>query len=275
MPPRQTSIFDWHTVTTNIALTKMAVLDFADAGSMLTTVLKSYPQYDEAVRGLACFRYWTAALKEVQTKEKTQRSHFLWKKITAFEFNKSAAYEKLRTGLLRFLLELVDHPDPLFIPPDYCIGHILLMTGDYYNAECSLRSLLEHCSEHGIIHLYLGESLHHQKKEALAKLEYTKALLLAPEQTVKYQISMKPVAHIISTYGPYLAPIYGYFKHLLPLAGEVIPKNHRHIDTYSALQKAEYARIEKDYQQLISSRKALKKASAEIFAAYLAFIDNL
>jgi hypothetical protein len=81
-----------------------------------------------------------------------------------------------------------------------------------------LRTLLRQCPDNGLLRRYLGYALWRQGCQDAARSEYAAALLFAPDKVDAEIIPVPGLRAIIMEQGSALAPIYGYFTGILPLA---------------------------------------------------------
>ncbi|MCJ7602866.1 MAG: hypothetical protein MUO63_15385, partial [Desulfobulbaceae bacterium] len=135
----QLSLFQWDLIAVGKGYNSLARLDFNDARSRFSGVLKDLPGHPEAGRGMRDLHVWEGVFRDMAGMEPESALSFLWKKIAGFPFGNSESYQTLRLNLIRHLLTLMDDRPTFYVPPDLCSGYLHLQLGDYAAAEIHLR----------------------------------------------------------------------------------------------------------------------------------------
>ncbi|HBH29023.1 MAG: tetratricopeptide repeat protein [Desulfofustis sp. PB-SRB1] len=270
----QLNLFDLHIIASAQGFACLARFEFDEARSHFTKALDIRPEYTEAQRGINDVVYWQKAIEGIGGDTSPASVGHLWRMFCGFDFLESQHHRNLRQHLLKFLATLLpDHPS-FYDPPDLCHGYLHLLRGDYQRAEANLRLLVEHYPDTALLHLFLAEALWQQGRGEPAGPQYARALLLDPAACENRKISNYPLMEIITEYGADQAPIYGFFKGVLPLVklpGRLLPDTSANM-LYETMRKAEQARRRRAHQQMISHRKELQRANKTVFGDYLDYV---
>lgn len=265
----QLSLFQWDLIAVGKGYKSLARLDFNDARSRFSVVLKDLPGHPEAGRGMRDLHVWEGVFRDMAGMEPESALSFLWKKIAGFPFGNSESYQTLRLNLIRHLLALMADRPTFYVPPDLCSGYLHLQLGDYAAAETHLRLVLGCLPENGRLHGYLADALWMQGRREIAGAFYAKALLLAPHDVAVETIHNRPLAAVIYEYGRDLAPIYGFLEGLLPLVEQENKPVTREARAYELLRRAEQARRLGNHHAMVAARRDLKNLAPDVLQDYL------
>jgi len=265
----QLSLFQWDLIAVGKGYNSLARLDFDDARSRFSGVLRDLPNHPEAGRGMRDLQYWERVFCNMAGHEADSDLRFMWERINGFCFGNSESYRILRLNLLNHLLTLMEGRPAFYAPPDLCCGYLHLQLGNYAAAETHLRAVLGSLPENGRLHAYLADALWMQGRAEIAGAAYAKALLLAPQEVAVEVMRNRLLAAVIGEYGPVLAPIYGFLEGLLPLVEQETPPVTREARVYELLRQAEQARRLGNHQAMVTARRGLKNLAPEILQDYL------
>ena len=137
----QLDLFSQDQVQVREGFSALARLDLTKALAIFEAVLSRWPGHPDASGGLRLAVAWDASLKEMEALPPKDAAAALWGRITAYPFG--PAGEALRWGLIRRAIALLDNDWSFHLPPDVCLGRLLLEVEDYGGAEPALRRLLD------------------------------------------------------------------------------------------------------------------------------------
>ena len=269
----QLNLFQWDLLEAGNGYNCLARLEFVQAREHFARILDALPDHQAAGAGLRSVDYWEQVVREIAEMQGEDAAIFFWKRLGAFSFGNNTTDSELRTNLLRRLHALMERAGVDYIPPDLCNGYLLLQLGDYVNAECQLRSLIESVPEEGLLYGYLADALWLQGRREIANGVYATALLLDPQRMATYPLCNHRLAAIIAKHGAVMAPVYGYLHKVLPLVEQEIANETEATSIYATLRRAERARHRQDNAAISAARRELQMLAPEVLAKYSTFVQ--
>lgn len=268
----QLSLFQWDLLAVGSGYEALAELDFVEAEKRFLSVLKPLPDHPQASAGLRELHYWRDRYLKADSLPAEQAAIMLWQEMQLTSFPAGRHHATLRRRLLQHVYDLLADRPGFFHPPDLCLGHLLLQLDRHRAAEANLRPLAAKHPGTSRLHFLLAETLWRQGRHELAAPAYARALLTNPEDTGTLVISHRELAACIEEHGPALAPIYAFFRGILPLIEPPQSSIDGDIRSYLLLRSVELARRNRDHQALVDGRRALKETAPEIFEDYLSWL---
>ena len=112
-----------------------------------------------------------------------------------------------------------------------------------------------------------------------SKRNYTKALMINPNEIQFQEIKNKDLLEVIKKHSAEMAPAWGYIYGLLPMIefneiNKYCDITKRGLHAYYLLLMAEKLTKQKDFKQTIDFRKLLKEKEPELFAAYFELLKK-
>lgn len=270
----QLNLFEWDLIAVGSGYQALAEFNFVEAERCFLSVLKQMPDHPQAGAGLKEQQFWRKRYLEAMALPTEPAAILLWQEIQGKSLQINRYHGNLRRRLLQYLHDLLIDRPRFFHPPDLCLGHLQFLLGKLSSAESNLRSLTVEQPGFARLHFLLAETLWHQGRDQLAGSAYAQALLVDPEDITTMKISYQELSACIEEYGASLAPVYGFFSGLLPLAmppEDLVSKEAR---CCLLLRTIELARRNNDYQAMIDGRRELKQLAPEIFHDYLGWLDG-
>ncbi|MFH1217303.1 MAG: hypothetical protein V1706_12445 [Pseudomonadota bacterium] len=262
-------LFQWHLLAISKMYDCLARLDFQEARTHLNDVLSALPDHPEANRGLREVEFWENTFRDIAMLDELEAAQTLWENITEFSFNNSESHLTLKRNLIRELLRLLSTNPTIYKAPELCSGYLHLLLNDFANAEINLRLLVNHYPSNGRLRGYLADALWMQGRKENAAATYVLALLLSPQDVDVESLRCHALVAIIETYGPHLAPVYGFLEGHLPLVEQENKPISREARIYELLRRAEQARLLGRHQAMVDARRELKQLSPDILQLYL------
>jgi len=269
----QLNLFQWDRLETGQGYACLARLDFGQARDHFARVLAGLPGHQAAGAGLQAVDYWEQVFRALAEMGGETAVAYFWHRLRTFSFGESAVDRELRANLLARLQALMAQGGVDYLPPDLCRGYLSLQLGDYVTAENQLRDLIETVPDQGLLYGYLGDALWSQGRREIANGVYAAALLLAPERMAAYPLRNQRLAAVIAEHGAALAPVYGFFRGVLPLVEQEIESETEGARIYDLLRWAERTRHRRDHSAMMSARKDLQALAPEVFTDYLRYVQ--
>jgi tetratricopeptide (TPR) repeat protein len=281
----QLELFSWDVNEISKAYKALSSLDFEIAKSAFSKVLKQIPDNSSAIHGMQLVADWQEIFQVEETLEREAWIVFLWKKIRTYDFGVDPKSLHLRQKLIEQLIVAIDNNPLHYIPPDLCLGYLLIETERYIEAEGALRTLLIDHPNNARLLGYLGDSLWMQGRKDEARVVYAKALLTAPNEVSIDDIRDKRLAEMVQESGCYMALIRGWMEGILPLvdiegkfdkwsADNQALRKREGLSAYILLNEAEKARRNADHEKMVSYRKELKVEAPEVFRLYMEHLEQ-
>lgn len=268
----QLNLFQWDLIEVSNGYACLAELQFDPAKAHFNRVLAAVPEHAAARDGLDSSCFWEDLLNRVEQLPHPAGLLLLWQAINEQRFHSNEAEHTLRTTLIRSLLTRMDKAGLDFIEPDLSTGYLHLQLGDHVNAERLLRQQIKAFPGQGILVAFLAGTLWRQGRQELANALYATALLIAPERMPAHALYNRPLAELITRFGPELAPIHGFLYGLIPLVEPENPPDTPAIRAHALLRQAEEARHQNDHAKMVSARQRLQQLQPEIFTEYLKWL---
>ena len=268
----QLDLFTWDRVKSGEGFGALARLDFGRAGVIFESVLSQWPGHPDASAGLQMASAWDASLKEAESLPGKDAAACLWERLKAYPFEQSGM--ALRRGLLQRTLVLMGGDCQFYMPPDLCLGRLLLELEEYSKAEEALKPLLEKHGPNGRILIWLGNCLFRQGKEDEARFVYAKALLGAPWEVELDELDDKELLGAIADEDIYSAAVCGWLRRVLPFVEVEVgsPHDRKHEESlliYRTAGRAERARARGAHEEMVEQRRLLKHLAPAIFLEYM------
>ncbi len=243
----QLNLFTWDDERMGEGYDGLERLDFKRARNAFEGIIENIEDHQKAQQGLTLCEDWELVLDKAERLDPINASEFLWKAITDYDFGTTSLPMTLKKALLKKLAADVQQiSSNLLSDSGLCLGQVFL---EY------------------------GNTLWHPEEKIQAKINYIKALLIAPSEIASLLTKDEEIADLIEDAGPYLAPIYEWMNHGMPALE--IPKirgeNPEHIDAleiYDKLIQINEMKGKGDHQ-MVTFRKELKLQAPKIFAAYM------
>jgi tetratricopeptide (TPR) repeat protein len=180
----------------------------------------------------------------------------------------------LRKRLIRLAIALLDGDPHRYVPPDFCLGRLLLEVEEYDGAARALGQFLDRHGPHGGMMVSLGNCLFRQDKKTEARLWYAKAFLLVPREVERDQIEDSELVQTIADEDVYSAAVRGWLRRTLPLVELKVelPHDRNHAEAllvYHTLIRAEKARAKGDHDAMVEQRRLLKQLAPGVFLEYM------
>ncbi len=274
----QLDLFTWDRVKVREGFAALARLDPTQAVRIFEDVLSRWHGHPDALVGLRMARTWDEFLRQAATLEQGDAAASLWERIRAFPFGSSG--QALRRALLERAIVLLDGDCYLHIPPDLCLGRLLLEIQEYAKAEKALTRLLERRPGDGRLLVCLGNCLFRQHKTPEARGVYARALLSAPWEVELGEIEDKELVGALAHEDVYSAAIRGWLRRVLPLVDVQVksPHDSRHAGAllvYQTVRRAERARARGAHEEMVAERRLLRQADPTVFQEYMARLERL
>lgn len=274
----QLDLFNWDRVKVREGFIALARLDLKKAVLMFQDVLSRWQGHPDAAAGLRMAGAWDESLRRSEALPKEDAVAFLWEKIRSYPFGQSG--QALRRELIQRAIALMEGDCYLHIPPDLCLGRLLLEVEEYVKAEEALTRLLERRPVDGRVLLCLGNCLFRQGKRTEARVVYARALLSAPWEVELGEIDDKELAGAIADEDVYSAAVRGWLRHVLPLIDVEVgsPHDRKHegaLLVYQTVRRAERARASGAHDEMVAQRRLLKEADPAVFQEYMGRMECL
>ncbi len=268
----QLNLFSWDRVKVGEGFKALAGLDFAKAQVIFQNLLSKWPGHPDASAGLGMVATWADALSKAEVLQRRDAIVSLWERIRSYPFGQCG--HALRRALIQRVVALMEEDAALYVPPDLCLGCILLELEDYGKAEAAFRHLLEIHPREGRILVWVGNCLFRQRKTSEARVVYAKALLSEPSEVKLEEIEDKELVGAIADEEVYSAAIWGWLRGILPLVDveEGPPHDRKHAEAlrvYQTVRRAERARVNSTYEEMVAQRRLLKELAPAVFLQYM------
>ena len=269
----QLNLFSWDRVKVGEGLRALAGLDFAKAQVIFQNLLSRWPGHPDASAGLGMVAAWADALNKVEAMQKRDAIVALWERIRSYPFGQCG--HALRRALIQRVVALMEENSALYVLPDLCLGCLLLELEDYGKAEAAFRHLLDIHPRDGRILVWLGNCLFRQCRTGEGRLVYAKALLSASSELKLEEIDDKELVEVIANEEVDSAAIWGWLRGLLPLVEveEGPPHDLKQAEAsrvYQTVRRAERARANGEYEEMVAQRRLLKELAPAVFLQYMA-----
>ncbi len=268
----QLDLFSWDRVKVSEGFSALAGLDFKKAQATFQNLLSKWPGHPDASAGLRMAATWADFLREAETLQKREALASLWERIRSYPFGQCG--NPLRRALIQRVIALLDEDADLYVPPDLCLGRLLLELEAYGKAETALSRLLETHPGHGSILVWLGNCLFHQGKTSEARVVYAKVLLMAPSNVQLEEIADTELVEAIAEEDVYSAAIWAWLRGVLPLVDverkSVHDRKHEEaLLVYQTVRRAEKARAKGAHEEMVDQRRLLKGMAPAVFLQYM------
>lgn len=268
----QLNLFSWDRVKVGEGFKALARLDFAKAQATFQTLLSKWPGHPDASVGLGMIATWADFLREAETLQRRDAIVALWERIRVYPFGQCG--QALRRALIQRVVALMEEDAALYVPPDLCLGCLLVELENYGKAEAAFRHLLDIHPREGRILVWLGNCLFKQRKTSEARVVYAKAVLSASSEVKLEEIEDKELVEVIADEDVYSAAIWGWLRGMLPLVDveEGPPHDRKHAEAlrvYQAVRRAERARAKGAHEEMVAQRRLLKELAPAVFLQYM------
>ena len=268
----QLNLFSWDRVKVAEGYSVLAGLDFAKAQATFQNLLSKWPGHPDASAGLGMAATWAAFLREAEALQKRDAIVSLWERIRSYSFGQSG--HALRRALLQRVVALAEVDADLYVPPDLCLGRLLLEIENYGRAEAAFRHLLEIHPRDGRIFVWFGNCLFRQQKTSEARVVYARALLSASSEVRPEEIEDEELVKAIADEEVYSAAIWGWLRGVLPLveveeAPRLDQKHEEALRAYQTVRRAERARAKGAHDEMVEQRRLLRELAPAVFLQYM------
>jgi tetratricopeptide (TPR) repeat protein len=268
---RQLDLFGWDRVKVGEGFSALGRLDLPRALVIFEEVLSRWPGHPGASAGLAMAAAWDDALRETERLQKREAAATLWERIKSYPFGQWG--QAFRRGLIQRVLALLEGDCHLYVPPDLCLGRLLLELEDHGRAEEALRALLGRHPLGARILVCLGNCLFRQGRTGEARVVYARALLAAPWEVEPEGIDDKELSWAIADQDVYSGAVWGWLRGFLPLVDVEVgsPHDGKHAESlqvYQAVRRAERARANGAHEEMVEQRRLLRQLAPAVFLAY-------
>ena len=268
----QLNLFSWDRVKVGEGFSALAGLDFAKAQITFQHLLSTWSGHPDASLGLGMAATWADFLTGAETLQTRDAIVSLWEQIRLYSFGQFG--QALRRALIQRVIALMEEDTDLYIPPDLCLGRLLLEIEDYKSAEAAFKHLLETHPCDGKILVWLANCLFRQGRTSEARVVYAKVFLSAPLEVMLEEIEDKELVEAIADEEAYSAAIWGWLRGVLPLvdAEEGPPLDRKHeeaLRVYQTLRRAEKARARGAHEEMVERRRLLKELAPAVFLQYM------
>jgi len=269
---RQLNLFGWDRVKVGEGFSALGRLDLPGAVVIFEEVLARWPEHPDASAGTAMVAAWDDDLRETERLQKGEAAAALWDRIKPYPFGPWG--QAFRRGLIQRVIALLEGDCHLYVPPDLCLGRLLLELGDHGGAEEALRELLGRHPHGARILVCLGNCLLRQGRTGEAKVVYARALLAAPWEVEPEAIDDKELSEIITDQDVYSGAVWGWLKRALPLVDVEVgsPHDGKHeasLLVYQTVRRAERARAKGAHEEMVDQRRLLRQLAPAVFLAYM------
>ena len=278
--PEQLNLFTWDFVRLGEGYDALEKLDLKRAQQAFTDIIEKIQDHQDAHQGLTLCYDWLPLLKKKKRLGQITASEFLWKVVTEYHFGTTPLALTLKKALLKKLARDLEHIDPhLFSDSGLCLGQIFRELEDYSRAVATFAPLLEYYPYEPQLLIHYGNALWQAEKKIQAKINYIKALLIAPSEVGSLPIDDEAIACLVETEGPYMAPVYEWLYHGMPPLGlpKIQGENLEHLgalEIFYLLVQVNKLKTKGDHAQMVAFRKELQIKAPDIFAAYMAQIKT-
>lgn len=268
----QLNLFSWDRVKVGEGFSALAGLNFAKAQVTFQNLLSTWPGHPDASLGLGMAATWADFLRGVETLQKRDAIVSLWERIQLYSFGQCG--HALRRALIQRVIALMEEDADLYVPPDLCLGRLLLEIEDYGKAEAAFGHLLGIHPCDGRILVWLGNCLFRQGKTSEARVVYAKVFLSTPSEVKLEEIEDKELVEAIAGEEVYSAAIWGWLRGVLPLVDveEGPPHDRKHEEAlriYQTVRRAEKARARGAHEEMVERRRLLKELAPAVFLQYM------
>ncbi len=268
----QLNLFSWDRVKVAEGFSALGGLDFAKAQVTFQGILSKWPGHPDASAGLGMVATWADFLGAAEALQKRDAIVSLWERIRPYSFGQCG--HALRRALLQRAVALLEEDADLYVPPDLCLGRLLLEIEEYGKAEAAFRHLSEIHPHDGRILVWLGNCLFRQHKTSEARVVYARAFLSASSEVKLEEIEDEELVKAIADEEVYSAAIWGWLRGVLPLVEvEEAPgldrKHEEALRVYQTVRRAERARAKGAHEEMVEQRRLLRELAPAVFLQYM------
>ncbi|MGD0265292.1 MAG: tetratricopeptide repeat protein [Candidatus Methylomirabilota bacterium] len=269
---RQLDLFGWDRVKVGEGFGALGRLDLPRAFAIFEEALSRWPGHPGASAGLAMAAAWDDALRETERLQTREAAATLWERIKSYPFGPWG--QAFREGLIQRVIGLLEGDSHLYVPPDLCLGRLLLELEDHGRAEEALRGLLGRHPLGARLLVCLGNCLFRQGRTGEARVVYAKALLAAPWEVEPEGIEDKELSGAIADQDVYSGAVWGWLRGVLPLVDVEVgsPHDEKHegsLQVYQTVRRAEQARANGAHGEMVDQRRLLRQLAPAVFLAYM------
>ena len=192
----------------------------------------------------------------------------------------TAGIRKFKKALLNYLADRISREADTDVKNMETTFDLLLGIDDFRKAENLVSQYKRQFPEnHGFLYL-LAQAQWLNGNKVEARSNYARALLYHPDQFSARRIEPGPLKKLIESYGPAMAPAYGWLRNILPsipLTGKVKTEGIEHgraIMCYRLMQQADESLKNNDTKSRIQFRKQLKEQSPELYEEYFGLLNR-
>ncbi|MBF0279447.1 MAG: hypothetical protein HQM13_16740 [SAR324 cluster bacterium] len=250
-------------------------LEFKLAGKAFQDVVEIIEDHQEALSGLSLCEHWQVIFQKRKHLPPINACEFLWNAITSFNFETTPLSMVLKKAILKKLSEDVKGIDPdLFSDSGLCLGQIFRELEEYSKAIEAFAPLLERYPHEPHLLVHYGNTLWQAEETIQAKINYIKALLIAPSEISALPIHDQEISELVNSEGPYMAPIFEWLHNGMPLLEmpKIQGENLEHIgalEIYYLLLEVNEMKKKGDFEQMVTVRQELKHQAPDIFSVYM------
>lgn len=230
--------------------------------------------------GLAACQFWQTRIQQLEepvtplgnTVSRSRYMAVLLEDFSHYPF--TPVIRKFKKALLNYLADRIIREADTDVKNMETAFDLLLGIGDFQKAENLVSQYKRQFPENPAFLYLLAQAQWLNGNKIKAKSNYAQALLYHPDQFSARRIEPGPLKKLIESYGPAMAPAYGWLLDILPsisLAAEV--KTHdteqdHAIQSYRLIQQADESLKKNDMKSSIHFRKQLKEKAPALYEEY-------
>lgn len=190
----------------------------------------------------------------------------------------------LRKSILSYIVSLIGKRPELNIEEAEDAFDLLLELGTFQEAETLISIAINRNPEKYYLFYYLAQAQWLQQKKSTANSNYTKAMLLFPDNRFVNRIENDKITNLIQHYGLSNTPAHGWVKGNLPMINASIksddnikflsPQHQKAKEAYQFLIATEMSLKDNDIKLSIQYRKKLKNLDPDLYEAYFELLKK-
>jgi len=279
MPVHQPSL--WDNVALETGYRCLIALKLDEAIRQFNAAMGSATGDRESIHiGLATCQFWQNRIQQLEEPvtplgNTVSRSRYMTVLLEDFShYPFTPGIRKFKKALLNYLADRIIREVDTDVKNMETAFDLLLGIDDFRKAENLVSQYKRQFPEnHGFLYLLAQvQWLGGNKTEA--RNNYARALLYHPDQFSARRIESGPLKKLIESYGPAMAPAYGWLRDILPsipLAGIIKTPDMEHdhaIQSYRLMHQADESLKNNDMKSSIYFRKQLKELAPDLYEEY-------
>lgn len=275
MPYEQLNLFSWDFDIMGEGHSALMQLDFKYARKVFEEILENTHEHQEAQQGLTLCDDWQSLFEKNKRLEQVIACEFLWQAMSTYDFDENSIALSLKKSFLKMLAREIEQFDVhLYSDSGLCLGQMLLELEEISKAIDAFDPLLEYYPHDPYLLVHYGNTLWHSEDKTKAKINYIKALLIAPSMILPLPIKDQEMENLIKNEGPYMAPIYEWIKHRMPVLDIPTIKGEdlEHVGAlavYYMLKRVNEMRTSGNLEQMTLLGLELQTQAPEVFETYM------